>query len=135
VNRVFIDTSAVLALLNPDDAHHDRARRSFETLRSKEVPLVTTSYVLVETYALLSRRMGLEAVQAFRTTMAPLIEVVWVDEEVHESGLDLLLERNQRRLSLVDVVSFLTIHENRIERVFAFDRHFDQEGFARVSEV
>lgn len=28
--RVFLDTSAILALLNPKDEHHGRARRVFE---------------------------------------------------------------------------------------------------------
>ena len=133
MSQVFVDTSAVLALLNSDDVHHDRARRGFATLRSAEAPLVTTSFVLVETYALIARRMGLEAVRAFREELAPLIEVEWVDSQLHESGLDLLLEQQRRRVSLVDVVSFLVIRSRGIERVFAFDRHFDQEGFERVA--
>ncbi len=133
MSGVFVDTSAVLALLNPNDLHHDRARHGFAELRSVEASLVTTSFVLVETYALLRRRMGLEAVRAFRTDLAPLIDVVWVDQGLHESGLDLLLEQNRRHLSLVDTVSFVVIRQRQIDRVFAFDRHFDQEGFSGVS--
>ena len=133
MSEVFIDTSAVLALLNPNDLHHDRAQRGFAELRSAEAPLVTTSFVLVETYALLGRRMGLEAVRAFRQGLAPLIEVVWVDQELHESGLDLLFEQNRRHLSLVDTVSFVVIRQRRVDRVFAFDRHFYQEGLSRIS--
>ena len=133
MSQVFVDTSAVLALLNPDDVHHGRARRGFATLRSAEAPLVTTSFVLVEIYALLARRMGLEAVQAFREELAPLIEVEWVDSQLHESGLDLVLNRQRRRLGLVDAVSFLVMRARGIEGAFAFDRHFDQEGFERVS--
>lgn len=132
MKSVFIDTSAILALLNPKDLHHEAAKRGFSRIQSDESPLVTTSYVLVEIYALLARRLGLEAVEAFRTEMAPLIEVIWVDQELHERGLDDQLKRRERRLSLVDVVSFLGIRKHGIERVFAFDQHFDAEGFARV---
>lgn len=48
MKRVFVDTSAILALLNPADVHHEAAKRGFLKLQSKEVPLITTSYVLVE---------------------------------------------------------------------------------------
>jgi predicted nucleic acid-binding protein len=65
--------------------------------------------------------------------MAPLIDVVWVDEALHEKGLDLLLERRKRTLSLVDTVSFIVMRERGIEEAFVFDPHFEQEGFSLVA--
>ncbi len=130
---VFVDTSAILALFNPLDESHAGAREVFEKLRSRQARLVTSSFVLVETYALLARHLGLEAVAAFRQEFAPLIEVVWVGSALHESGLDLLLERGLRDLSLVDAVSFLVMRQHRIDEVFAFDRHFRDEGFSLPS--
>lgn len=132
MSAVFVDTSGLLAYINPKDESHRRALRAFEMLATRRAPLVYTSFVLVETYALLGRRLGLEAVRAFRSDLAPLIEVVWVDEALHEAGLDLLLERRKRKLSLVDTVSFLTMRGRGIEEAFAFDPHFEQEGFVLV---
>jgi len=133
VTTVFVDTSALLALLNPDDEHHRRAARAFEGLRTRRAALVTTSYVLVETYALMGRRMGMDAVRSFREHFAPLLDVVWVDDGLHNAGLDLLVDRRKRQLSLVDAVSFATMRQHGIDDVFAFDPHFDQEGFEPVS--
>lgn len=130
---VFVDTSAILALLNPLDKSHAGAREVFEKLRAREARLVTSSFVLVETYALLARQLGLEAVAAFRRELAPLVEIVWVGSALHESGLDLLLERGLRDLSLVDAVSFLVMRQHRIDEAFAFDRHFRDEGFSLPS--
>jgi predicted nucleic acid-binding protein len=59
--------------------------------------------------------------------------VVWVDAALHEAGLDLLLERRKRRLSLVDAVSFVTMRQKSLVEAFAFDPHFEQEGFSLVS--
>ena len=132
MSSVFVDTSAVLALLNPHDQAHERARRGFSALEGEEAALVTSSFVLVETYALVGRRLGSEAVRNFREAFAPLLEVVWVGSELHEGGLDLLLDRQIRDLSLVDAVSFLVIRQRQIERVFVFDRHFEEEGFGLV---
>ena len=86
--------------------------------------------MLVEAYALVARRMGLAAVHAFRSDLVPLLDVVWSDARAHEAGLDLLLERKTRDLSLVDTVSFVVMREQRLEHAFAFDPHFEDEGFS-----
>ena len=133
MNAAFADTSGLLALLSGKDENHARAERAFATLRARQAALVSTSFVLVETYALVGRRLGLDAVRSFRADFAPLIEVVWVDEALHDAGLDLLLERRRRLLSLVDAVSFVTMRQRDVAEAFAFDPHFEEEGFSLVS--
>ncbi len=133
MNAVFGDTSAFLALLNAADENHDVANRAFATLRERKALVVSTSYVLVETYALIGQRFGLDSVRNFRGDFAPLIDVVWVDEPLHNAGLDLLLDRRRRLLSLVDAVSFVAMRQGNLSEAFAFDPHFEQEGFSIVS--
>jgi predicted nucleic acid-binding protein len=132
MTAVFADTSALLALLNDRDEHHAAAARAFRKLQARRSRLLTTSSVLVETYALLGRRLGVDAVREFRTDFAPLLEVVWVDQTLHEAGLDLLLKQRRRQLSLVDAVSFVVMTQRRLDEAFAFDPHFEQEGFSLV---
>ena len=132
MNAVFADTSGLLALLNTTDDNHARAERAFGNLRVRQVSLVSTSYVLVETYALVGRRLGLDAVRSFRADFAPLIDVVWVDETLHDAGLDMLLDRRKRLLSLVDAVSFIVMRQRSMAEAFAVDPHFEQEGFSLV---
>lgn len=129
MSRVFVDTSAFIALAVATDEQHVNAARIFDDLSVEQASLVTTSYVLVETYALLGRRHGVGAVRGFRDAMMPLLEVIWVDGPLHDAGLELLLGRDLRRLSLVDAVAFLVIRQQRIDRILAFDRHFADEGF------
>ncbi|MEW5984064.1 MAG: PIN domain-containing protein [Acidobacteriota bacterium] len=132
MTAVFADTSALLALLNGEDQDHDRAAHAFAALRARQALLVSTSFVLVETYALVGRRLGVDAIRTFRSDVAPLLDVVWVDEALHDAGLDLLLDRRKRRLSLVDAVSFVTMRLKGLTEAFAFDPHFEQEGFSLV---
>ena len=133
MNAVFADTSGFLALLNTTDGNHARAKRAFGNLRVRQALLVSTSYVLVETYALLGRRLGLDAARSFRADFAPLIDVVWVDETLHNAGLDILLERRKRLLSLVDAVSFIVMRQKGVAEAFAIDPHFEREGFSLLS--
>jgi predicted nucleic acid-binding protein len=129
MSRVFVDTSALLALLVGSDEAHEEAKEGFGRLRAERASLVTSSYVLVETYALLQSRIGIGAVRIFREAFAPLLDVLWVDEAAHERALDELLLRDTRKLSLVDSTSFVLMRANRVDRAFAFDGHFREEGY------
>jgi uncharacterized protein len=133
VSKVFADTSALFALLDANDDNHQLAADAFQRLRARNAPLLSTSFVLVETYALAGRRLGLDAVRRFRSDFAPLLEVVWVDRALNDAGLDLLLDRRTRRLSLVDAVSFVTMRQQHVSEAFVFDPHFEQEGFSVVA--
>ncbi len=132
MSRVFIDTSAIYALLVRTDRRHPEAHKAFDKLRARGDVLICTSYVLVETYALLARRVGRAAVRVFRTDIEPLLDIVWVDRDLHETGLDHWLQSRRRRSSLVDAVSFAVIRRHAVDEAFAFDRDFEREGFPRV---
>lgn len=131
--KAFVDTSAIFALMVCTDRSHDQARAAFGDLRRRQAVLFTTSYVLVESYALLAARVGLGAAQEFRDRLGPLLSVTWVDHELHERGLDLAFEQKRRRLSLVDCVSFVVMRQQRISSAFAYDEHFVDAGFSLVS--
>jgi predicted nucleic acid-binding protein len=128
LSKVFADTSSFLALLSQSDSQHLRARESFEQLKRESALLVSTSYVLVETYALLDRRLGREAVRRFREKLAPLLDVVWVDRDLHEKAMDLLLA-SPHSVSLVDAASFACMRQMGLDRAWAIDRHFVEQGF------
>ncbi|MBI4613918.1 MAG: hypothetical protein HY720_09945 [Planctomycetes bacterium] len=103
----------------PSDVSHRRACRTFARLRSAEAALFSTSYVLVETYSLIDRRLGRRALVDFRSSFAPLVDVIWVDERLHERGLDLLQEKASSGWSLVDAVSYAALPALEIDEVFA----------------
>lgn len=128
----FVDTSAFLAVLDADDLHHKRAKKVWRDLIASGDPLTTSSYVLLETLALLQHRIGLEAVRSFQGDVVPVLQIDRVDVETHAAGMAGLLAAAQRRLSLVDCVSFHLIRRDGIARAFTLDRHFRVQGFACV---
>lgn len=127
--KVFLDTSAFLAVLNADDENHAHARQVWEEILLAGTTLITTSYVLVETYALLQHRLGMDAFRAFHQDVVPLLRIEWVDEELHQRGAEAVLAANRRNLSLVDCTSFAAARKLGIRKVFAFDKHFAEQGF------
>ncbi len=131
--RIYIDTSAFYALLDRDDLHHRNAKKIWSKTLEDENVLFTSNYVLVESFALIQHRLGMEAVTEFYETLLPLINIEWVDENTHKSATNALLTASRRELSLVDCVSFEMMRNLGIETAFAFDPHFKELGFKFIS--
>ena len=131
--NVFVDTSAFLAVLDADDAEHERARKVWERLITSDESMICSNYVLVETFALVQHRLGIEAVRAFQENICPLLSIEWIDESDHRTGVAAVFAASRRRLSLVDCVSFEVMRRLGITRVFCFDPHFDEQGFECVA--
>ena len=128
--KIFADTSGLYALLIKNDLMHPKAQYSFTYFSKQEVPLITTSFVVLETIALLQRRVGINAVYDFQSKLIPLLEIVWIDLELYNKGIQRLFALNNRNISLVDCISFEVMESLGITQAFTFDKHFRQMGFA-----
>ena len=126
---VFADTSALFALLVSDDLMHIHAKKNFAYFAENGVQLVTSSYVLLETLALLQRRIGLNAVNDFNLRIVPLLNVIWIDFDWHSRAMQRLVNQNQRDVSLVDCLSFEIMQAQGIVEAYTFDKHFEENGF------
>ena len=127
---VFVDTSALYAVLDAADGQHSRAEAEWRRLVGSSSGLLTTSYVLVETTALVQHRLGMEAVGALEQDIRPVLRIEWVDEALHATGMASMLAAGRRRLSLVDCVSFAVMTRAGLREAFAFDDHFAERGFS-----
>ncbi len=125
----FVDTSAVFAFLDQNDLAHDRANAVWDRLSRQSEPLVTSNYVVVETISLVARRLGFAAIRELQRYFPGVVQVHWVDRAVHDRALAIFLTAGLRDLSLVDCVSFEVIRELGLASVFAFDPHFQLQGF------
>lgn len=127
--NIFADTSGLFALLVKNDYMHIRARENFNYFAGQSVQLVTSSFVLVETIALLQRRIGLAPVHDFNAKILPLLDVIWVNDKWHIRAMQRLFAQNNQDVSLVDCLSFEIMDSLEIKYAFAFDRHFEENGF------
>jgi len=124
---VFLDTSAIYALANAADINHQRAVRCLRAALNAGEELLVHNYVLVESAALLHRRLGWAAASRFLRE-APAFQIRWVDEALHRAAAARCLKR-RGRASLVDEVSFLVMRDAGARYALAFDQDFVREGF------
>jgi len=129
---IFVDTSAFLALLNADDKDHKIASRAWIDWIGESHQFYTSNYVVLESYALIQRRIGMAAVRSLQSDILPLCRVHWVSPELHEISVNNLFTANRRNLSFVDCSSFVVMRQLGVHVAFAFDRHFARAGFTVV---
>lgn len=126
---IYVDTSAFLALVHLDDPNHGQALQIWKKLIEEEQQLISNNYVLVESIALIQRRIGLRAVSILHNDILPFIEIDWLNEELHNAMVKSVLKTNRRQISLVDSSSFDTMRRYEVQTAFAFDSHFPDQGF------
>ena len=127
----FVDTSALVALVDATDSNHERARATLldPTLANS---FATHNYVVVEAVTVTQKRFGSPAVRDLVERILPLVDVVWVTPGPHNNALSALVASNRRGLSFVDLVSFELMRQRDIDTAFAFDRDFRRQGFRTI---
>ena len=131
MSDIFADSGYWIAIANPEDSLHQRARRVGEQHRNRKI--VTTEMVLVEAFAHMSK-MGPRARNRAVQTLENIrndsnIEVVHQTHEQFENAARRYSERPDKRWSLTDCASFLEMEKRGISEALAHDRDFMQAGF------
>jgi len=130
---IYIDTSAVIAILDADDSRHDQAAQTWTQLVESDEEMVISSYAVVETAALLQSRYDTKVVKLFFERMLPLFRIAWMDASLQSSAETMFLGYvSKNSPSLVDCSAFEIIKREKISDVFAYDRHFEDQGFNLV---
>jgi uncharacterized protein len=126
---LFVDTSGLYALLVRTERDHGAMLDAFRAAAERGRRMVTTNYVIVETAALLQHRIGLAPVRDLEERILPLVIVQWVSSELHRRAVERLVRTDKRKVSLVDVVSFVVMDAEGLTDVLGLDPDFTAEGF------
>lgn len=133
VTRVFVDTSALLALLDRADPRHAEARQAFAGLADAE--LVSHGYVVAESLAVTRRRLGVDATVALIDDLLPVIDVLPVGPTDHATALARYRATLPSGTSFVDQVSFQVIERERITTAFVLDADFAATGVEMLPDA
>ena len=132
MKSVFVDTSGFYAFLDRDDPFHAKAKQLFLESESGAWAMLTSSYVVHESWALIQARLGWDAVEDFLRELVPRCRIVWVDERLHALGAARARQARERRLSLTDCVSFEVMLNEECREFLGDDQHFIKAGFQSV---
>src|SRR5919205_3140385 len=128
--RVFVDSSAYLALLDTDDEHHREAREIIQELAQARYRQFTTNVLLIESHALILSVLGRGRAAQFLTDMEESHTVIIRARAADEArAKQLLFQHTDKDFSFADAISFAVMERLTIRLAFTFDRDFVQYGF------
>lgn len=129
---ILVDTSAWYALADDRERHHRDALGLFARATTGEFGRILTSdYILDETYTLLRMRLGIGPVLELRDllTGSSSLQMVRVSERDFDQAVELMLAHADKRWSVTDCTTFILMRELEIGRAFTFDHNFSEAGF------
>jgi uncharacterized protein len=132
--RLFLDTSAFLALEDKDDQNHDSAMEFRDKIRDGGTPfrmLYTTNYVVDETLTLIRTELGHAAAVSFGEAIrsSKLVSVLWIMPEADSKAWQTFKKYKDKDFSYTDCTSFAVMEAEEIDSVFSYDKHFTQYGY------
>lgn len=124
---MFVDTGAWIALSTKRDVNHSAAVAFYEKLSQSRARLLTTNYVLVETYTRLRYDDGLHKALGFQDLIelavaSGRVQVGWVRPEHHQKALAILRRYPDHLFFFIDCTSFVVAREAKCSEVFGFKR-------------
>jgi predicted nucleic acid-binding protein len=127
---VLWDSSAILALLDADDADHARAVMVARQLAADRRPCFMTNHIEVEAHALLLRKLGRALAREWLLTGGLPVVRALPEEEQHAK--EILARHTDKDWTLCDAISFAVLDARHVARAFTFDHHFRQYGRLQV---
>jgi predicted nucleic acid-binding protein len=135
MHRYLVDTWFLIALADPSDSHHRRAKSLDRSLTG--IPLLTHDAILTELLTYFSaggRNSRSQTAALVHNILRRSDYRVERSSDLFRSAWRLYSQRPDKEYSLVDCMSMTLMRERGITHVLTNDHHFRQEGFTVVSE-
>lgn len=124
---VFVDSNFFIALFNPLDALYPQAVRCAKEIEERQITLIVSSFIFLETVTVLSQRGGKpvakEGGQYFLTD--PAVRLVHIDEDLQKESWRIFQEIEDKDVSFVDASIIAAMHAEGVSNLLTFDtNHF-----------
>jgi predicted nucleic acid-binding protein len=128
--RLFLDTSFVVARFYRRDQHHQRANQLKVRIESC-AELWTTEAILLEVGAAFCHPLQRSIVETMWNQFHsdPFFRVAQVSGELLNRGMELFRQRADKEWSLTDCVSFVVMQDQQLTDALTCDHHYVQAGF------
>lgn len=134
---VVIDSDAIFALYNPNDALHLQATKTFEQLIVQDYKLIYPTSVLFEIISLFQR------VLRTPTIASKLVEMIKndqlfvhiVDNNILKASVELFDPAGSKKNTLIDCSVVVTAKELHADGVFAYDGFYNKQGLRYAEDL
>lgn len=127
--RIFVDTSAFMALILKEESYHSKVVEQYKTYKQARAQLITSTYVLDELFTRCLYRAGSHgaklAISLIRDIIASgELTVLEVDSQVFQKSEDIFLKFSDHRISFTDATSYVLYKDFNLDEIFTLDSDF-----------
>lgn len=134
MNKYFIDTSFVIALINQKDEYHHQAVELSDSLAGSQY--ITTDLILYEIANYLAKDFKPEAINTINIFLnSKDIQIIWNSEDLFKQAFEKYTTFADKKWGLVDCLSFIIMEKLEIQNVLTIDHHFEQAGFTLMKTI
>jgi len=135
--KIFVDTSAIIAIFNEKDKYYDEAKNYIYSLVKTKFLLITTNTILIETFDFFKRKSSNIELNKICSSIkeSSLFSIVYSDETIEKEAFKIFIKYNDQRFSFTDCISFAFMRLYEIDRAFTFDDDFKIFGFKINPEI
>lgn len=126
--KIFIDTGAFIALTDVSDENHAIAKAFYKSASEKSSKFITTNFVICETMNYLNARISHNVSAIFRENIkkSKMVEIVNITPLMEDMAFNIFKQYKDKDFSFTDCTSFHVMKSHKINKAFAFDKHFEQ---------
>ena len=124
--RLFVDTSAWLALNDRNDQYYSRAVTKSTEIKKHRIELITSEYIIDESITLIRYRVSHQAAVIFGNSLldSNIVRIEDVNAEDRLKAWEMFKKFEDKELSFTDCTSFVLMKNLRLQKAFTFDEHF-----------
>ncbi|CAH1200154.1 hypothetical protein PAECIP111891_01506 [Paenibacillus allorhizoplanae] len=128
-DAIFLDETALAALMNPEDPRYNKARSMFLDLHDLERNYMTTNSIVFDLHEWLRNEYSYEQAEYFLKAIEKAVSkgklaVISSGPEFEGESRRLLMDRPELRFSLSEALTAVTMSYYQVKRIFTFNRNF-----------
>src|SRR3989344_3396542 len=135
--KVIVDADAIIAQVDPNDAHHETATRISESLVNINAHVIYPVTTIAESNAYIQRVLNSGA-SAYGTAVVftdSSVQVAEVNQAILKNAVKHFSPTTSKKNTLFDCIVAAIAEEYKADAIFSFDKFYKSKGFRLASEL
>ncbi len=133
MNKIFVDETAWLAIIDPRSPHHPALADRFRFALDNGEKLFTTNVALANAVSEIRRRFGIETAVRFQSIvdeayLGTYLRILWIGRRTQKDAFRLMRKHPELDLHLYDFASILLMDRRSIHHILTTKEDFQKIG-------